>query len=294
MTQLDIEQRVRSAIRDGVDPGAPPWLHARVQAIPATTPMAHRGSSASWLPFATSRTASVAAILAIVLVLSVGLGLIAYRNAGTSPPTPSPATWSGPVRVDAGAMPVLPLTDDTEMGAGWRDGPDAALPWVDIGAIALSNEGALYWWFELAGFPPRAEDLDSDQTIIEYGVVLDTNGDRVGDYEFGINNDAPERGDFRVWVTDLAAGRTDERVEGPYGMPVEFVHPDELDRDGMVGQPSPPSMGFTFLSLGPTGPRGEVPFEEWRFYVWATVTEDGEVVAWDYGPDFGWLTLAAP
>jgi hypothetical protein len=205
-------------------------------------------------------------------------------------------------------MPVLLMADE-ELSpwsiGGWAmpDRRDAAVPGVDIVDVRWRPEGQMHWGIELASWPSRAEDLDPAETIIEYGVVLDTNGDRVADYEFGINNDAPVPGDFRVWVTNLATGETDEQVGAPYGYPVEFSHPDEQDpNDTLNGESRPPTMVFTFLG-GPRGARpvgrpdeaGEVrPPSEWQFYVWATVTEGGEVVAWDYGPDFGWLTVPSP
>jgi len=291
VTQRDLEQRLRSAIRGGVDPGAPPWLQARIQAIPDTIPTAHRGASHPWLSLASSRAVSVAVVSAIVVALSVGLGLLAWRNLGTAPPTPpSPATWTGPVRADAGGMPVLSQSRDAE--TGWADGRDAAIPWADITAVRGSFQGQSHWGIELAGWPPRAEGLDPDQTVIEYGVVLDTNRDRVPDYEFGINNDAREAGEFRVWVTDLAAEHTNERVGPPNGFPVDFSYPDEQDPDGQIQ----PSMQLWFNpGTRPIGPPEEVlPSDQWQFYVWATVTEGGEVVAWDYAPDFGWLTATSP
>ena len=103
-------------------------------------------------------------------------------------------------------------------------------------------------------------------------MVLETNGDGVADYVVGIDNDAPRRGDFRVWVTELATGDTDERLEGPYGFPVEFRHPDE-QRTG--DPPVTPQMVFSFLpgSSPPGVARGAA-----RFYAWASVTEGDEVV----------------
>ena len=72
---------------------------------------------------------------------------------------------------------------------------------------------------------------------------------------------------------------------------MEFIHPDEQDpNETLNGQPLQPFMLFTFLSSSrPVG----YP-NEWQFYVWASVTEGDEVVAWDYGPDFGWLALPPP
>ena len=292
MTQrdLDFEQRLRSAIRNGVDPAAPPWLRARIESIPDTIPTGRRGASPSWLSF-TGRSVSVA-LVSIVIAASVGLGLLAYRNLGTAPPTPSPATRQGPVlRPDAAVMPIVRFDADAE-GRVRADGRDAARAWVDIVAVRWRPSGLVRWSIELAGWPPSPEERDPDQ-IIEYGVVLDTNRDRVPDYEFGINNDAPDAGGFRVWVTDLATGDTDEN-DGPYGFPLEFSHPDEQDPDAPAnGQPS---MIFTFPpGSRPMGLPDKVgPPDDWQFYVWASVTEGGKVVALDYGPDFGWLTATAP
>jgi hypothetical protein len=46
-----------------------------------------------------------------------------------------------------------------------------------------------------------------------------------------------------------------------------------------------PGMLFTFLPGSAVGGIGlNTPF-----YAWASVEEDGQVVAWDYAPDAGWL-----
>ena len=31
------------------------------------------------------------------------------------------------------------------------------------------------------------------------------------------------------------------------------------------------------------------PGDQFRFYVWASVIEDGQIVATDYAPDVGWI-----
>jgi hypothetical protein len=46
-------------------------------------------------------------------------------------------------------------------------------------------------------------------------------------------------------------------------------------------------MAFTFL--GNSGPADLDP-ETVRFYAWASATSGGEVFAWDYAPDTGWMT----
>jgi hypothetical protein len=295
-TVHDPERRIAAFLEEGTEV-LPDWVLDGVQDQVDATPQRRPRWRA-----ATKRNAlRLGLVAAAVLVVGLGFALVTRPDFGTERrPPPSRATWSGPVRPDAAGMPILPLTKDAEMGGdgwAWADGRDAAVPWVDIGAVRWQLEGQVHWWIDLAGWPPPAEELDPDETIIEYGVVLDANGDRVADYEFGINNDAPEAGDFRVWVTDLATGDTDERVGPPYGYPVEFSHPDEHDRsETLNGHPLPPSMVFTFLpGSRPSGPPEEVgPTSEWQFYVWATVTEGGEVEAWDYTPDYGWLTVPSP
>jgi hypothetical protein len=142
-------------------------------------------------------------------------------------------------------------------------------------------EGRAYWHLDLGDAPPRADGLDPAETVISYGLVFETTGDGIPDYVVGINNDAPTPGEFRVWVTDLATGDKDERVGGPYGFPVEFRHPDEQAAPDI----SAPSMHFTFLR----SPLGVYPASS--FYAWASVTSGGEIVAWDYAPEYGWLVV---
>jgi hypothetical protein len=96
-----------------------------------------------------------------------------------------------------------------------------------------------------------------------------------------INNDAPERGSFRTWVTNLATGETDEQVGAPYGSPFDFRHPDDQE-------PSEPHAEMSFVFLGGIGPPG-IASESTRLYAWATMTDAGRVVAWDYAPDLAWL-----
>src|SRR4051812_26538335 len=46
---------------------------------------------------------------------------------------------------------------------------------------------------------------------------------------------APPDGPFKIWVTNLATGKTATQVGGPYGEPVEFHHPDEAAPGGSSG-----------------------------------------------------------
>ena len=191
--------------------------------------------------------------------------------------------WTGPVRTGPQAEVHLMELSEVTGQHMWSDPQDAPVSWADIINLSLVPEGQIHWAIELAGKPPLAAEIDRAETVIAYGLVLETNGDGVADYVVGIDNDAPDRGDFRVWVTDLATGDSDEQLGSPYGFPVEFSHPDEHQpEDG----PRPPTMTFTFLpGSRPPGVDGAT-----RFYAWASVEEDGEVVAWDYAPDVGWLS----
>jgi hypothetical protein len=166
-------------------------------------------------------------------------------------------------------------------GFTWIDGRDAGIGIVDIVGVETNPEGQA-WRIKLAERPPRAAGLDPAKTLISYGLVFETTGDGIGDYIVGINNDAPKRGDLRVWVTDVASGRTEEQIGPPYGFPIEFSHPDEVQGQ----QPGAP-IGLLFTFLGgsaPAGLTGSSPF-----YAWSSVTAGDEVIAWDYAPDASWL-----
>jgi hypothetical protein len=182
-------------------------------------------------------------------------------------------------------MPVICIT------AARTDPTDASEEGVDIVGIDDFYTDQPQWSFSLAGFPPAAASLHPAETVIEYGLVFETTGDGVADYVVGINNEAPKAGDFRVWVTRLATGVREQQVGAPYGYPVEFSHPDERAADP---EHASPTMTFTFLSGSAPwawyGGQGDLPGEDVRFYVWASVTSGSDVIAWDYAPDYGWLT----
>jgi hypothetical protein len=161
--------------------------------------------------------------------------------------------------------------------------------WVDVERVSSHADGQAHWYIELAAGPPRATGVEPG-LLIAYGLVFDTDGDADADYLVGIDNDAPRRGDFHVWVTDLATGETDEQIGPPYGFPIEFGHPDERGPEDPGGS-RPPELVFTFLP--PSKPADLNP-KTVRFYAWTSATRDGEVFAHDYAPDEGWITSARP
>ena len=214
--------------------------------------------------------------------------LLPWQPLPTATPRPTPAarptTWSGPVRSDAAGLPVLSITQAGEDPPSATSDPiDAAEGWVDITRVGGGDSG---WTLTIASPPPSAEGLDPEETVISYGVVLETSGDGVPDYEIGINNDAPTAGEFRVWVTDLGAQQTEERVGPPYGFPVDFAHPDEV---GLLEEGGT-SVHLFFTRISPAGLRTAPK----QFYAWASMTVRGEVVAWDYAPDGAWLQSLLP
>ena len=232
-------------------------------------------------PSPTGRTwVLVAAALLTALLIGGTLAVGGQLHLPWLPPAPQTMDWTGPLRLDLAAMPVI---NDR------NDGRDAAVEWIDIQTIRVEGTVPLRWTIELAGFPPKASTLNPTQRVIEYGVVLDTNADGGADLVIGINNDAPETaGTYRVWVSNLATGSTRENTGPLYGFPIEFVHPDEQG-DG-VGSAS---VILTFL-------QGSAPSELYaglaagsvRYYAWASMTDAGRVAAWDYAPDAAWLAAS--
>jgi hypothetical protein len=196
-------------------------------------------------------------------------------------PTAPPLTWSGPLRPDSAALPVIPQS-------GYGDATDAAVPWIDIVAVHAGESltgNPRSWKLDLAAAPPPASALDPTQRVIAYGLVLDAGGDGTADCVVGISNEAPG-GKLRAWVTDLATHSTEAQVGPPYGYPFDFRHPDERDR------PDDPA-AMTFWFRGALG-RCATVGEPLHYYAWASVTDAGRVTGWDYAPDDAWLSQPWP
>ena len=99
------------------------------------------------------------------------------------------------------------------------------------------------------------------------------------DCQVGLNTDAHNAAlIYRVWVTNLRTTVTDEQVGPPYGFPIEFRTAERVCRTLPVG--SSPSCGTRSAPCGRFGPAA-------TFYLWASLTKDGQVTAWDYAPDEG-------
>lgn len=227
---------------------------------------------------------AAAAVVAIVAV-AVALGWAARPgpNVGASQP-PASVIWEGPVRAGDAHLPLVrtePVRLDSSVAVpGWGhvDGDDAARRYVDITQTARNAGIGRTWQLTLADRPPSARSFDPTRTVISYGLTLDNDRDGVADHVIGISNEAPTPGEFRIWVTDLATGETEEQV----GQPLDPLFPLSVSRlyeeDGTTSR----RLQFSFWRSH--------DLDDANFYAWASVSEDGDVVAWDYAPDAGWLT----
>ena len=224
---------------------------------------------------------STAAAVSVIVVTGA---LVVTRDDDGGPPQPiGPATpteragdaaeWSGPIR--AGTWPIV-----SPENKRWPDPQDAAFGGVDILETRSGTSRRKDWTLSLRTQPPPASSLDPG-TVIEYGLVIDAEEDGDADCHIGINNDTPEAGSYRVWTTNLATGVTEERVRGPYGLPIDFQHPDE--------EGGSRSMRF-FALIGSHTPCDPL-FVPASYYAYASITEGGRVTAWDYAPDAAWLEM---
>jgi hypothetical protein len=205
--------------------------------------------------------------------------------------------WPAPVRSEpAGGALVRPIVDalgDPAFGGNglYRDPlgdtGSAVHPWVDIRQL---ENGTSKLFIELAdNFPPLVEPTEQR---IAYGVVVDTDRDGVPDLRYGIDNlPVAATGDrgvgHRNWRTDLHTGRTESYHIGP---------PYALDGDSGLDTFWPPGgygpEGARFSFGGDVAGGGHLDGLVGPFYAWASVIEDGRVVATDYAPDVGWLDSA--
>lgn len=228
-----------------------------------------------------SRWLAIAAVMAL-FALVAALTLLDQDQTVVTTPVTSPTTiesttttmpaWSGALR-DSSTVVHRLAVDGEDMS--WDDPLDASESQVDIERIVSRDLNSGYWVFDLAIPPANPEP----GLVLAYGLVFDTNADGAADYVVGIDNDAPKAGNFRAWVTDLATGQTDMRVEPGYGFPIEFGFPSERD----------PRYPVFLTFLGDSRPADLDP-NTVRYYAWTSAARDGGVFAHDYAPDTGWMS----
>jgi hypothetical protein len=205
--------------------------------------------------------------------------------------------WPAPVRPEsaggAGVQP-MPLTYIDPSGDTGSD----VLPCVDIRdvtPVTHRRDGRTYGvGIDLVSNQPPV--VDPTELWIAYGVVLDVDRDGVPDWRYGIDNlpvdptvkEALNGGaPHRAWRTDLHTDRT-ERLFGQ-------GYEDDLDPffighypDGKPGTDA--RLHFGGRPEAPPSPGAKVGIElDMPLYAWASVIQDGRVVATDYAPDVGWL-----
>jgi hypothetical protein len=270
----------------------------------------------SWTGFAAAVVVGAVAVSGALFVIQRGLPAVAGPSQTPSPdpsasqaavaspsatpsPTPTPIHWTdaslaedwpAPVRAEPhGGAPVesivvkrIPVDSEScclvyEPGRSIDPTGDVgsdALPWLDISEVTVETYRVT---INLASVSPQ---VGPTEQWIAYGVVFDDDRDGVPDRRFGIDNPVdPEHG-HRTWMTDLHTGQTlvsdGAHIGGAY---IDTFYPGEL-RD-IVAR-------FNFGGDTPRGPMG-MELDNRPFYVWASVIQDGRVVATDYAPDAGWL-----
>lgn len=245
----------------------------------------------------------VAASTVLGSALVGGLWLASDGTAGDPLPT-APAASDGPDhKQDEGDLRLTRPRDTTGLGLEdlvgpfgapdmeqvhrWEDAADSPVDGSDIRRVVLRHGGvgvldgrrypAADLVLELTGMPP--EDTTAPVRDVEYGIVVDRDGDREADCEFGISTDVEAPGQFRVWAVRLSDGRLAEHVAPPSMGPFEFYHPHERTEAEMYFQFSNPMPECQSLSHGVA------------FYTWAATLQDGGVVSVDYAPDASWLRV---
>lgn len=211
---------------------------------------------------------------------------IAIEPATAPPASPSPGPlawspasleqdWPAPVRAEPVGDPVIvPLAGGYTDPSGDIESSD--VPWIDIRSVtAGSGPGGV--WVDAVAIPPRLASPDGPR--IAYGLVFDTDLDGVADVRLGMDR-APagltpwggtpeDRTDVRAWRTDLRAGTT------------EYGHAGNTICDCSF-----PGMSSTGRGTAYIYPHQAIPG---LFYAWASMIQDGRVVATDYAPSSGWL-----
>ncbi|WP_159081511.1 hypothetical protein [Nocardioides sediminis] len=215
----------------------------------------------------------------VVAVVPVVVAVVAWAVVGTEPPRSAqrvPGTAATSTSVEAAAAvpgwrwtdPPRPRTrhmvavESQEIGnaisATLEDGLDADAAWVDIEVVTATRDPQWKdnwrWTLELGAAPPRASASDPSRGSVAYGLALDGDGDLEADCMIGLDDEAPARGDHRVWVTDVGTGATEVRDHPPYGLPADFLHPLERAAPWVFDEPT---VLFLFQSgRGPCEPLG--------------------------------------
>ena len=206
--------------------------------------------------------------------------------------------WPGPFRIEPadGEVSLVDSSDvfDPKGDVGF-DAIDIVEVTFRLGCwMSLTTERCVF--FDVAAEPRLAPDPRVEW--VAWGIVVDYSGDGQPDVRFGVDNAPGTRSqpgagmqisdpegiyDLRMWRTDLATGTTEAStwiLENPLLM--------DVDRPGRIEDP------------GRLDDRGHIFVKRleaesfFRFYVWASMIRDGQVVATDYAPNSGWIATTPP
>ena len=270
-------------------------LHAALATIDTTRQ--RRGLFASWR--FTKRNYAKVAIVVVLIALATA-GLLVLGN--TLPqPVPSPLWWTLERYAEdwpaaprseppSGAPDVLLVRGDNThwdpAEQAWEglehvdpvgDAGSGVTPAIDIREVRGGGAGLASYSIELAGGVPLPQ-TDPMVRWMAYGIVVDTDGDGMPDERVGVDN-MPD-GQHRAWWADLASGQTKWKAGAGYGSVYDNgVAGGSLGLDTWYPSAGEQSEGVVLRYSGTSG----------RYYAWASMIEDGRVVATDYAPDVGWL-----
>jgi hypothetical protein len=177
-----------------------------------------------------------------------------------------------PLRTEPGGDPTIVPGTTWEDPSG--DGRPDHVDLVDV--VSLEIDAPCYSQAMCVEFDIGAQDeyslSDPNTELVAFGLVLDDDGDGVGDRRVGVDHAWP--GD-RIWTIDLDGSAT-----------VAYAALDgKVDAwiPSFAGPPWPPE------PLGGRIEVDELPGEAPKFYFWATVIRDDKVASTDFAPDVGWL-----
>jgi hypothetical protein len=296
---LDLERRLADFYTSEAPQQAPNRVLRFALETIDTTPQRRVFIHAPWrFPRMTAPTRLVVAAILLIVAGAIGLALAGNRLSVPVPvlvpwsPERYAEDWPAPPRSEppSGTPDVLMVRGDnmhwdTERRA-WEGlehvdqvgdfglGPN---PEIDILEVRGPGGGAASYSIWLAGGVPLPP-VDPSTRWIAYGIVIDTDGDGMPDERVGVDN-MPD-GQHRAWWADLTSGQTMWKAGGGYG----FVREDGVSGAslGLDSWYPSASEGSEHVTLRYSGTPG-------RYYAWASMIEDGRVVATDYAPDAGWL-----
>jgi hypothetical protein len=321
----DLERRLSDSYATEAPPRAPDWVLGSVLATIDITPQRRALIRVPWrFPNMNSFAKLAVAAVAVIAVGAVGLTVLrpgqAYvaggpdvrgpdaRGPDAVTPTPGSLIWTPEHLVQDWPAPVRPeplisapvmqmgLGDDARWDPSegrWEPfeyadaigdvgGHDVA--WLDIREVHLGSGGIASFGLKLAGDIPRPLPNPAERWIA-YGVVLDSNGDATADVRIGIDNMAGSQ--HRAWRTDLASGQTSASAGPPYGWVGENLADGGTGRVGLdTWYPGEEESSASRATLRYSPRPDEAAF---RFYAWASLIEEGRILATDYAPDVGWL-----